>query len=176
MARLIGTGATERVLSTAALLAPAEAQRLGLLDELAPPERLLVRTCRCTLGVLVLASGWLPPAPAACGRRRSPLRSPPAAACPGPRPRQAAAEAQLGALLAAPDASRSETKRLLRGEYAAAWVAYACGEEADYAWDLLASPPVVAQLAAVRERLAAGARHKPRGGGGGGGGEQRSRL
>lgn len=33
---------------------------------------------------------------------------------------------------------------------------HCAGEEAEYAWDLLASPAVVAQLAAVRERLSGG--------------------
>lgn len=41
---------------------------------------------------------------------------------------QAAAEASMGELLRSPDFSRAETKRLLRGEFAAGWVAYATGE------------------------------------------------
>ena len=47
-----------------------------------------------------------------------------------------------------------ETKRLLRGEFSAAWVEYA-GPEAEYAWRLLSSPQTVAQLGAVLDRLAA---------------------
>ena len=45
-----------------------------------------------------------------------------------------------------------ETKRLSRGELAAAWEAYLV-PEADYAWKLLSSPQTVATLGKVLERL-----------------------
>lgn len=46
-----------------------------------------------------------------------------------------------------------ETKRLLRGEFSEAWIAYAT-PEADQAWGMLSSPATVAQLGAVMKRLA----------------------
>ena len=45
-----------------------------------------------------------------------------------------------------------ETKRLLRGDFVDEWVAYS-DPEADGAWQLLSSGPVVKQLGAVLERL-----------------------
>lgn len=61
-----------------------------------------------------------------------------------------------------------ETKRLLRGDFAKEWVAFLPGE-AEYAWALLASPPVVEQLGRVLAALsgggakkAAGAKQPPR--------------
>lgn len=48
-----------------------------------------------------------------------------------------------------------ETKRLMRGDFAREWAAYA-ETEVDYAWELLVSPGVVAQLGAVLERLSGG--------------------
>jgi hypothetical protein len=50
-----------------------------------------------------------------------------------------------------------ETKRLLRGDYAEQWAAYA-EAEVDGAWKLLTSPPVVKQLGGVLERLSGGAK------------------
>lgn len=66
-----------------------------------------------------------------------------------------AAETAMRNMLQAPDASRAETKRLMRGDFAREWAAYA-EAEVDYAWELLVSPGVVAQLGAVLERLSGG--------------------
>jgi enoyl-CoA hydratase/carnithine racemase len=43
MARIIGTGPAERLLQHAVMLQPEEAKRLGLVDDLAPKEGLMVR-------------------------------------------------------------------------------------------------------------------------------------
>lgn len=43
----------------------------------------------------------------------------------------------------------------MRGDFAREWAAYA-ETEVDYAWELLVSPGVVAQLGAVLERLSGG--------------------
>jgi hypothetical protein len=45
-----------------------------------------------------------------------------------------------------------ETKRKLRGDFAREWGAQ-LEEEAAWAWDLLSSPAVVAQLGGVLQRL-----------------------
>lgn len=74
----------------------------------------------------------------------------------------------MAQMLQAPDVSRARTKLQLREDYSSEWAAY-CEVEAAGAWEQLASPPVVAQLAAVLERL--GGRK-----GGGGGGAPPSRL
>lgn len=60
----------------------------------------------------------------------------------------------------------------MRGDFAREWAAFA-ETEADYAWNLLSSPGVVAQLGAVRERLSGGGGRKA---GAAGGSASRSRL
>lgn len=62
-------------------------------------------------------------------------------------------------MLKMPDGSRSETKRLLRGQFCREWEAY-MEEEAEYAWKLLNSPPVVARLEAVLKTLGGGGNKK----------------
>ncbi len=52
-----------------------------------------------------------------------------------------------------------ETKRLLRGDFAEQWAAYAETEVAG-AWKLLSSPSVMKQLGGVLERLGGGAQKK----------------
>ncbi len=52
-----------------------------------------------------------------------------------------------------------ETKKLLRADFAREWVAYAT-PEAEGAWALLSSPPVVATLGAVLQRLSSGGKKK----------------
>jgi 3,2-trans-enoyl-CoA isomerase len=62
-------------------------------------------------------------------------------------------------MLKMPDGSRSETKRLLRGEFCQEWEAY-MEEEAEYAWKLLNSPPVVARIESVLKTLGGGGKKK----------------
>lgn len=44
MARLIGLGPAEKLLQYAVMLAPAEAKAVGLIDDVAPRDGLLVRS------------------------------------------------------------------------------------------------------------------------------------
>lgn len=125
MARLVGQGPSEKLLQSAVMLAPAEARRLGLIDEVMPKEQLM-----------------------------------------------ATAEGAMRRMLVAPDFSRAETKRLMRGDFARDWAAFA-GGEAEYAWAMLSSEPVVKQLGAVLERLSGGRKAGAAAGAAGGG---RSRL
>lgn len=62
---------------------------------------------------------------------------------------------QLALYAPCPAPALQETKRLMRGDFAREWAAFA-ETEADYAWSLLSSPGVVAQLGAVLERLSGG--------------------
>lgn len=50
MARLVGQGPAEKLLQFAAMLKPAEARRLGLVDEVVPKEGLLVSGPACLCG------------------------------------------------------------------------------------------------------------------------------
>lgn len=160
---MVGTAEADRLALSGAMLAPPEALRVGLVDQVVPNDSLMVsiecvcqaHACQvvCTqmpFGIchacagLPLLSSW-PVAPIKQGLPQ-PQRLP-HAPCP-----QAVAEAALLRMLAVPEHSRAETKRLLRGGFARQWEALA-EEEAGPMWDRFSTPEVVAHLGALLQRL-----------------------
>ena len=149
MGRVIGAGPAEAPLQLARLLSPLEALRLRMVDELVHPSKLLAAAEAAATRMLgvpdfsrAVRARWM--RPGCAGEHKAPRQRPPAAAW----------VARLSVPLAL-DPFLQETKRLLREDFAKEWVAFLPGE-AEYAWAMLASPPVVKQLGAVLAALSGG--------------------
>ena len=164
MARVVGQGPAERLLQFAVMLTPEEARRAGLVDEVVPVFKLLAAAEGAMQEMLKSPDFSRAVRRAACAGAC--LR----AAAPGAHPREHPPTTHATRAPQPPThRGVQETKRLLRQEFADEWAAFASGE-ADYAWDLLSSPPVVKRLGAVMQRLQGNKAGGKAGGGGSGGG------